>query len=160
MEQNASSEVDHVFNAVTTVIGDTFSLDALVMFTELWRRKPLRIEADTMPVAMSGYCVALQDVDLICIREGMDSILSRSVQLHEIAHLLLGHLPPLSSGAATSSYSVFKQRRDLHTTLNRSYVDAYAELHERAAETLGTLLLECILREETAVPRYARNLYG
>lgn len=160
MEQKVAINVEHMLTAISTVLGDTFSFDALVTFTELWRRKPLRIEEDQMPIAMSGYCVALQDVDLICVRKGMDSILSRSVQLHEIAHLLLGHLPQLSLGPATPPYHVFVQRRDLGAVLNRSHVLAYAEPHEHDAETLGTLMFECILREETAVPPLARDLYG
>lgn len=113
-----------------------------------------------MPVPMTGYCLALQDMDLICTRPGMDDILTRSVQLHEIAHLLLGHLPTLSQGDATLAYAAFRRQRDLGNALWRSLVDAYEAPHERAAETLGTLLLECILRDEIVVPRLARDLYG
>lgn len=160
MGQKMTNDVQRTFGTITQMLGDTFSLASLVMLTELWRGKTLRIEEDEMPAGMSGYCVALQDVDLICVRKGMDSILVRSVQLHEIAHLLLGHLPRLSSGSTTPTYSVFTQRRDLDAALNRSHVLAYAELHELAAETLGTLLFECILREETTMPALARNLYG
>lgn len=160
MEHELAHDVQRMFRAITTVLGDTFAFAALVTLTELWRGKPLRIEDDVMPAAMSGYCVALQDVDLICVRQGLDPILRRSVQLHEIAHLLLGHLPQMSSGLTTPPYRVFVQRRDLSAALQRAYVGAYAEPDEHAAETLGTLLFECLLREERAMPAPARGLYG
>jgi hypothetical protein len=160
MEQYVEHDVQRAFNTVVQALGDTFSFSALINFIELYRNKPLRIEEDAMPVPMTGYCLALQDMDLICTRPGMDDILTRSVQLHEIAHLLLGHLPTLSQGDATLAYAAFRRQRDLGNALWRSLVDAYEAPHERAAETLGTLLLECILRDEIVVPRLARDLYG
>ena len=160
MQPDVTCDVNRVFELTHGVLSDTFSFDALVDFTALCRNKPLRIEEESLPVSITGYCIALQDVDLICTRHSLDAILVATARLHEIAHLLLGHIPALSMGETTPSYASFKRHRDLRHALHRSHTSAYEHPHERAAETLATLLLQCIFREQRSIPLLARELYG
>ncbi len=160
MDTNLSHEVNQVYQIIGSVLGETFSFKALVNFTSLHRNKVLVVEQDKMPVALSGYCLALQDVDLVCTRSGMDNILMRAVQLHEISHILLGHMPLLSNGPETPSYKNFLRNRDRHSALYRSGATAYDTPQEYAAEMLATLLLPCIMRDENSIPRLAEELLG
>jgi len=152
-------EVRRVFDLLRGVLSDTFSFDALANFTALYRKKPLRIEEAVLPVAITGYCIALRDVDLICTRQGLDAILVVTVRLHEIAHLLLGHIP-FRSDATTLSYATFVPHRDLSSSQYRVQTFAYDLPAECAAETLATLLLKCIFREQATLPSLARKVYG
>jgi hypothetical protein len=83
-----SDEVQRVFALIVRHLGKTFSFDELILFTAGCRGKPLVFEQKPMPVALSGYCLALRDVDLIVTRPNLDDILTRAVKLHEVAHLL------------------------------------------------------------------------
>lgn len=159
MESSLPKDVQRAFDAVCWVLGEEFSFSTLVDFIELSRGKPLQIEYDTMPVAITGYCLALQDADLICTRTGLDVILTHAARLHEISHLLLGHISLLSCGPSTPSYAAFLRCRDLQNALYRAHINPYDTPHEFAAETLATLLLGCITREKTAIPILARHLH-
>lgn len=122
--------------------------------------KPVRIEEDQMPIGMTGYCVALQDMDLICTRAGLDNTLTRAAQLHELSHLLLGHIPRYSTGTDTSTYATFIQRRDLQRADRRDYATAYDAPQERDAELLATHLFDGIRQYESSVPDIARYVHG
>ena len=160
MQPDVTHEVHRVFDLARGVLSDTFSFNALADFTALCRKKPLRIEEETLPVAITGYCVALRDVDLICTRRGLDAILVVTARLHEIAHLLLGHIPSFSMGDATPSYAAFVHHRDLRSVFYRAHASAYESPSEYAAETLATLLLKCTFREQNSMPQLARELYS
>jgi hypothetical protein len=161
MESKVAREVHQIYSTICNMLGEAFSLDALVTFTKLHRGKPLLIEQDSMVVAISGYCLALQDVDLICTRAGMDKILEQTVQLHEISHLLLGHIPLLSNGSDTPSYTTFRQHREEQEgKIYRSHATAYDAPQEYAAETLATLLLHSILKEENSMPSIIEEFFG
>lgn len=160
MQPDVQREVCRVFDLTRGVLSDTFSFNALADFTALCRKKPLRIEEEALPVAITGYCIALQDVDLICTRRGLDAILMVTARLHEISHLLLGHIPPLSMGDTTPSYTAFMRHRDLRSAFYRTHTSAYEAPFEYAAETLATLLLKCTFREQNSMPQLARELYS
>ncbi len=160
METVLPRDVQRTFDAVLSVLGEAFPFATLIDFTELSRGKPLRIEHDTMPVAIAWYCLALHDVDLICTRRGLDVILTCTVCLHEISHLLLCHIPLLSGGPSTPSYAAFLRCRNLQKALYRSHTNLYDVPQEYAAETLATLLLNCLRREKTSIPLIARHLHG
>jgi len=160
MQPHVQHEVHRIFGLTQGILSDTFSFNALADFTALCRKKPLRIEEEVLPVAITGYCVALHDVDLICTRQGLDTILMVTARLHEIAHLLLGHIPALSMGDTTPSYETFMHHRDLRSAFYRTHVSAYETPSEYAAETLATLLLKCIFREQNSMPQLARDLYS
>jgi hypothetical protein len=160
VQPNVTHEVHRVFDLTRAVLSDTFSFNALADFTSLCRKKPLRIEEEALPVAISGYCIALSDVDLICTRRGLDAILMATARLHEIAHLLLGHIPTFSMGDATPAYATFVHHRNLSSVLYRAHASAYESPCEYAAETLATLLLKCTFREQSSIPQLARELYS
>lgn len=149
------AHVDAAYTAVFEVLGDSFTCDELIRLVELYRGKPLRIETAALPIGISGYCVGLRDLDLIRTRNNLDTILLDTVRLHELAHLLLGHITdcPLT-------YAEFAGRADMQQGLQRAHAGRYAQPQEQAAEMLATLLLECVLREQQAIPQMVRALYG
>ena len=153
------AEIQRVFDAIASALGESFSQKTVIALIELWRGKPIRIETDRLPVAMSGYCLGLYDVDLICTRHGLDSLLTQFVELHELAHLILGHVPLLSDGESTPTYGVFLQRRRRQSAHYRSPT-TYDSDQEHDAETLATLLFNHLQQQETAIPDIARCLHG
>jgi len=160
VQPDVTHEAYRVFDLTRAVLSDTFSFDALADFASLCRKKPLRIEDEVLPVAITGYCIALRDVDLICTRRGLDAILMGAARLHEIAHLLLGHIPSLSMGDATPSYEEFVHHRNMDPAFYRAHISAYELPSEYAAETLATLLLKCTFREQHSMPRLVREFYS
>jgi hypothetical protein len=160
MQQAIPDDVERVFATITHTYGATFSLSDIIRLIEHQRGKPLRVEDDRMPVGMTAYCIALQDVDLICTRARMDPLLRRVAQLHEMAHLLLGHVPQLPYGSQTATYAEFVRRRALEDAGQHARLAAYDAPREHAAETLATLLLDGIRQHELSVPPIARLLHG
>lgn len=152
-----SEQVQRVFRLVVRHLGETFSLQDLTLFVASSRGKPLYFEQQRTPMAISGYCLALQDIDLIVTRIGMDEFLARATQLHEIAHLLLRHLPLHSEGTETPTYEEF-QRAWNSRMLSRD--NQYDDPQEQDAETLATLLMQCIERQEASLPEVAKDIYG
>ncbi|HLI71963.1 MAG TPA: hypothetical protein VKV19_19595 [Ktedonobacteraceae bacterium] len=153
-----SEHVQRVFALIVRHLGRAFSLDELILFTAGCRGKPLMFEQKPMPVALSGYCLALQDVDLIVTRANLDDILTQAVKLHEISHLLLQHLPMLSDGPATPTYAAFQRHESAQTWVTRNL--SYDDPQEQEAELLATLLLDCISRQGAAFSALARDIYG
>lgn len=154
-----SGSVQNVLHLVMTHLGRTFSLQELILFTAGCRGKKILFEQKSIPVAITGYCLALQDLDLIVTRAGMDDILSRATQLHEIAHLLLRHLPSLSFGLSTPTYAAFRDfEYPLHGIVHRD--GGYDDPREQDAELLATLLLDCITRKESSLSEIARDIHG
>jgi hypothetical protein len=153
-----SDEVKRVFELIVRHLGRTFSLDELILFAAGCRGKSLLFEQKPMPVALSGYCLALKDVDLIVTRKNLDGILTQAVKLHEIAHLLLRHLPALSDGPATPTYAAFQSHEPSRSLVSRNL--SYDDPREQDAELLATLLLDCISRQGDAFSEVARDIYG
>lgn len=114
------AEIERVFLAIVCALDEEFSLTTLCDLVQLWRGKALRIETDQLDPGTTGCCLALQDVDLIYTQRGIDSILMQIAILHEIAHLILGHVPLLANGEGTPAYDVFVQRRERTTTMEPS----------------------------------------
>jgi hypothetical protein len=125
-----------------------------------WRGKPLRVEQMPMPVNISGYCIALQDLDLIRTREGLDPVLNEAACLHECAHLLLSHLPKFSAGAETPTYAVFCQDSEGVQMLYRAHATIYDDPREHDAEVLATLLMMCLERDKRSLPPVAREMHS
>ncbi len=154
-----SDSVQNVLHLIMTHLGRTFSLQELILFTAGCRGKKILFERKKVPVAITGYCLALQDVDLIVTRAGMDEILSRATELHEIAHLLLRHLPSLSYGPATPTYAAFRDfANPPDGTFHRD--NRYDDPREQDAELLATLLLDCIARKEGSSPEIVKDIHG
>ncbi len=154
-----SDSVGNALHLVRSHLGKTFSLQELLLFTAGCRGKKLLCEQKKLPMAITGYCLALQDVDLIVTRTGMDEILSRATQLHEVAHLLLRHLPSLSYGPTTPTYMAFQDFANLPSgAFHRD--SGYNDPREQDAELLATLLLDCITRKESSLPEIAKDIHG
>lgn len=155
-----SDEVQRTYKLVVDQLGEAFSFKTLTLLIETLRNKRLHFEQERTPLAIAGYCVALQDVDLIVTRMGMDEILTQTVKLHEIAHLLLRHVPRFSDGPSTPTYKQFQYRRAPKHSVYRAHSTMYDDHREQDAETLATLLLDCINREETSPPKSAEDVHG
>lgn len=151
-----SDEVKRVFRLIVGTLGRSFSFEELILFTAACRGKALRFEQNPLPIALSGYCLALQDVDLIVTRKGLDSILLQAVKLHEMAHLLLRHLPAFSNGPTTPTYAAFVSHEQPQPLLWRN--SSYNDPQEQDAELLATLLLDCIRQQ--GFSEVARDIYG
>lgn len=155
-----STEVQRAYQSITRELGEAFSLQTLVREISFWRGKPLRVEQTLMPVNISGYCIALQDLDLIRTRAGLDPVLNEAACLHECAHLLLSHLPQLSAGSQTPTYTAFCQDGEGTQMLYRAHATIYDDPREHDAEVLATLLMLCLERDKRSLPPVARELHS
>ncbi|WP_336603988.1 hypothetical protein [Agromyces seonyuensis] len=90
----------HTDVAVSTVLselelGEAFTFDQLTAASERRRRRPIRIVEIEGLGKEAGLCAAVllhEQIDLV-VHQPTDSVLHRQqFVLHEIAHLLLGHL--------------------------------------------------------------------
>ncbi len=158
--QGPANDVSRTFGLIVAHLGERFSFQELADFIAACRVKELRIEEVQLPVAVSGLCVALQDVDLICTRAGLDPVLSLATKLHECAHLLLRHVPQRSFGSETRTYREFLQQPDLWLALHRDHTSTYDAPHEHAAELLATLLFERMTCLDSAISELAMHVYG
>lgn len=156
-----SADVVHAFQHITTLFGPSFTIVDIIRYIEALRQKDIRIEHEGMPTGISGYCVSLRDVDLICIRHGLDHDRALLASLHELAHLLLGHIA-LHHNEQQVSYIEFTQHRSSanHPPADCVMRSVYDNEQEVAAETLATLLITGIYRQEQETPRLARLVYG
>ncbi|MBV9615230.1 MAG: hypothetical protein JO031_07230 [Ktedonobacteraceae bacterium] len=153
-----SDNVQRVFNLVVHLLGKTFSRQQLILFTASCRGKKLLLEQQKIPIAISGYCLALKDVDLIVTRQGMDEILTDATILHEIAHLLLRHIPAHSNGPTTPTYATFRAHEQNQPIMYRN--NRYDDPQEQDAEMLATLLLDCITHTGSSLSEVARDIHG
>lgn len=155
MKAKDIDEVQRVLRLVIGCLGKAFSFEKLTLFVEAQRNKTLLLKQGKTPVAITGYCAALQDVDLVVTRRGLDGILTRAAQLHEIAHLLLGHVKP-----STLTYKEFENHPELKHVVHLAHRTVYDDRLEHDAEMFATLLLDCIMREGVLLPEFARDLHG
>ncbi|HEU4327420.1 MAG TPA: hypothetical protein VFS21_30055 [Roseiflexaceae bacterium] len=166
VSKTVSIEVQRAIWNICQELGNAYSLDDIIGYTERWRQKLIRIENDRMPLDMTGYAVALLDCDLICKCPRLDALLERRTVLHELAHLILNHIPPHPKGAETLSYATFVQQRDRHIQaehcLYRQRVHGVIERipREQDAEVLAILLNKGIRKYEAQTPLLAQMLHG
>jgi len=138
-------------------LGDQFTLRNIRVFIEQRRNKSLLIEPDVMPVKITGYCIFLLDVDLICTRKGLDDVLEVGACAHEMSHILLHeHLVPKSP----VKYQEFIKNRNSYLTLHREYGTAYQTPQEREAELLGRYIASAILRAKYQSSDLTRKMFG
>ncbi len=159
--------VQRTFNVVNQTLGRSYSREKLFWLVERSRGKPLKYEERKLPSGYPGCCFALQDVDVVCVRAGLEPGRKLWVDLHEAGHFLLQHVPRLSFGAETPSYDEYRQHIDqipLDQALCRSVFD---EPPEQAAELLGRSLATIIRRYEQSqikstitLPPSMASIYG
>jgi hypothetical protein len=136
-------DVTRVYAEIIEDLGTAFSWNMLLAQVTYKRNKPIHLEEVPLPVGVTGACFAFQDIDVIVVRKGLDPLRSLATRLHECAHLLLGHVRRLPV-----TYAEFLRNPDAKDALYRDRTTAYDLPHEADAETLATLLLECIERRE------------
>lgn len=150
--------VHRIFSLITQFLGDAFSVDDIVAFVGQCRGKRVVIQEQPLPAGSTGYCFAFQDVDLIVVRQGLEDMRHRVACLHECAHFLLRHIPRVSAGPTTTTFTEFVRSGELRQAVYRSPITAYDEQQEHDAETLATLLVRCIERNEEEKPRMPRTV--
>jgi hypothetical protein len=163
MSNHEAANVSHVFNLITSYLGESFTLSEITQFVEQCRGKEVILVEQALPVGTTGFCFAFKDVDLIVVRQGLDPVRRIAACLHECSHFLLQHIPRVSAGPTTPSFEEFTQSVPLQQVVYRSQETAYDTLQEQTAETLATLLMQCMRQGERNQQRgadLARQLYG
>lgn len=151
--------VETTIEVLKLTFNDHITFQKICQFVEVIRNKPLIIEADAMPLGLTGYCIPLSDVDLICYRERSRDMDLLS-QLHEIGHILLGHIDSPSNMPAYSNFIREKERIAHSPSVIKYRGMQFDDPEEHDAEALATLLLGLILHTESELSPVARELYG
>ncbi len=150
---------------ITTMLGERFSFEQLVDAICLCRfGRRIVIEHGTLDGATLGYCVDLRDCILIMIRRRLGATLDLSTRLHELGHVGLGHLAYVDLTRA-EWHREWQINPDLRILVQqkvscKSEVTAYTPPRECAAETIGTLWLQCITAHAAVIPESAQIMYG
>lgn len=147
------ANVVQVLSDVSRLLGKSFPFEALCDRVSNWRdNHPIRIEVDRkMPKEVSGYIVPLADCDLICVRPGVDDIAWLGIALHELAHLMLAHVPLCKGHPEIVTYKQFIRRRDFTVAYCRGG-DSDGKMtwqNEQEAEILAAVLLRLVSEGET-----------
>ncbi len=130
---------------LTAALGAAFTLDALLHYVAQQREKSIIIvERQDLPTSITGFCVAVQDADLILLHQHLDALLRMMSILHELAHLLFGDVPRFTPGFERISAAKFQQLPDVLPDITRTTI--YSEQAEHNAEMLATLLAEQLLK--------------
>jgi hypothetical protein len=161
-DHDVLQQVHHAFWLITQELGTSFSRDKLFWLIERSRGKPLKFEQCDLPAGYLGYCFALRDADVVCVRAGLAPERSLLVELHEASHFLLRHVPRLSLGPATPSYDEYRKHADSFLRTEALYRSVYDRPQERAAELLGRALAKAVRKYEQAhtLPLPVAYLYG
>ncbi len=152
------ADVQHAYRLIVEYLGTSFSLDSLLDFLAACRGKSVRLEEQTLPIGITGYCFAFQDVDLIVVRYRLDPVRRLGTCLHECAHFFLRHIPRTSAGEATTTFAAFVEQH-VQGDVDRLRA-CYDEPQERAAEMLATLLIAHVDGTAHHIPETARQMYG
>jgi hypothetical protein len=143
MQDTVSPDVARIYGAIIEELGDAFSWHLLLAHIAYMRNRPIQIKELPLPVGVTGACFAFQDTDVVVERKGLDPLRSLTTRLHEWAHLLLGHVV-----RQPATYADFLHTSNMDSAVYRDRITVYDIPHEAAAETLATLLLACIERNE------------
>ena len=149
--------IQAVLSTTVQFLGETFTLDDLVLHIAGRRGKPLHILEHPLDAATTGCCLALVDADIIFIRAGLSPSRYLNTSLHECAHFLLHHIPPVTAGAEQWTFETFLE--DVSFQYVRRRTSMYDKPSEDAAESLATLLTLHIANGDMSMPLFARNLY-
>ena len=149
--------IQTVLATVVQFLGETFTLDDLVLHIAGRRGKPLHILEHPLEVATTGCCLALVDADVIFIRSGLSPSRYLNTYLHECAHYLLRHIPRVTEGAEHWTFATFLADVNFQFVLRRTSI--YDKPYEDAAESLATLLSVHIADDDMSMPVFARNLF-
>ncbi len=160
-----SRDLHALHTLITTLLGLTFSYEQLLdTLSTLRGNKRIRVEHGTLPGDTLGYCVDLNDCILVMVRKRLGATLDFSTRLHECGHIGLGHLKSVDMTAAQwlREWNQSPHLRKLllgHATCKHDPT-VYDAPREWAAETIGTMWVECIEAHAAAIPDVANHLYG
>ena len=146
------------FAAVRAELGSAFSLDDLCSYTQQMRGKPIIFAEEDLPTKIIGVCIPLADVDLILTRRQLDSVLLLATKLHEIAHLLLGHMRRAAYDEQTLTYAEYCASEADATGIAHELQRRSKQEHE--AESLAMLIMGSVFAYQHHTPLYAEHLYG
>ena len=164
MSDQAHIEVERRFELIKEHLGSKFTLEELLDFIAGCRGKESVVLVEQpLPPGQWAYCFAFRDKDLIVVRENLDPLRRLASCLHECSHFLLRHIPRFSAGPTTATFADFQQSAHLREAVYHAVVgesrNMYTDPQEWAAETLATLLADCIKTGDD-MPQLARHLYG
>lgn len=107
-----------------------WSIDLLVDRVSRYRGRPILLKTADLGrgTGPTGVTIGKDDVDLIVVQEGDGEARHNMISLHELGHLLLGHVDDLRVRAGvTGSVEMWR--------------NSYSTSFERAAESFATRLL-------------------
>lgn len=149
---DAEQDARHVFELVTSMLGQAFTLEQLFTFISATRARPLRFMEHTFRPGVSGCCLAFEDSDVIVVRPDLSELRDLVTRLHECAHYLLKHIKPLSMPFDEAQVILNLEKALYRYDMTREQDDA--------AELLAALLMECVLRHDATIPEQVRRVYG
>ncbi len=158
-------DLEALHTLITTLLGSSFSYDDLLdALSTLRGNKHIRVDYGPLDGGTLGYCVDLRDCILVMIRKRLGETLDMSTRLHECGHIGLGHLTFVDMTAAQWLHEwnhspTFRKLLVGHVTCKHEPT-VYDAPHEWAAETMGTVWLDCIEAHAAAIPEVANHLYG
>lgn len=164
MNDQAFIEIERRFNLIKEHLGSTFTLEELLDFIAGCRGKEdVVLVKQPLPPGQWAYCFAFRDKDLIVVRENLDPLRQLTACLHECSHFLLRHIPRVSAGPTTATFAEFQHHGNLREAVYHAVIaesNMYTDPQEWSAETLATLLADCIKTDDEDIPQLARDLYG
>jgi hypothetical protein len=158
---NAQAEIEDVFGMVQTVMGDTFSVEELLTFVRLFRRRPLYFRAFRTPpewnnLEWRGMCFAAADQDVILVQADQGDLLFYDTLGHESGHLLANHVRTLDLTLEQLIHNPDEILRQFHLSEHKTPLDEI----ESVADELGIRFAECLMRHACLMPDVSLELYG
>lgn len=168
----ALNPIARIFAQVQQELGLSPTFQALILLIASCRGKPLRLVQRPLRPGLTAFCIALSDADLVCVCADAEEPLAQHSIFHELAHLLLGHLPlvsmpqPSADFLALSSQELdllYRQHRALcHGGADISITDqesAFTTPQEHAADLLATYIGEYLDHCATTIPPLAMLMW-
>lgn len=153
-------EIEAVFGAVVGVLGEAFSVEDLLSFIRLYRRRPLYFKVLRTPPEWNnlewlGACFAAADQDVLLVCAELGDLLFYSTLGHESAHLLSNHVKTLDSTVEQLVCNPDELLQHLHL----SEYDEPKDEKEFVADELGILFTGCLIQHACLMPDVPRELY-
>jgi hypothetical protein len=118
-----------------------FDLGQFVAGLERQRRRPIRLRPfSSGPGVPCGLWIGTAEADYVYHEAGTTPFHATHIALHELAHMLLGHLHTAAWEQLIGLLAPDVDQALIQLILGRS---AYSTAEERDAETLASLILSC-----------------
>lgn len=157
----AQAEIEAVFGIVVEVLGENFSVEDLLSFIRMYRKRPLyfkvfRTLTEWNNLEWLGACFAAADQDVLLVCAELGDILFYSTLGHESAHLLSNHVKTLDSTVEQLVCNPDELLQHLHLS---EYEEPQDE-KELVADELGILFTGCLIKNACLMPDVPREFYG